>query len=249
MEGFGVAATDTRRFRNEALSIIGKALSQETFEHHGELYEIPERSLAPKPVQKPHPPMFLAATSPASHWDAGKMGIGVMTGNTSAGWEYAQECIDTYRKATSEAEPITGVAQDTLSMISTGVNCSHDDRDAKEGAKPVAAAWMRSIMRNYQRLAKESPDYAYLANIRKLQDRMYDLDYLVDSSPYMSAGTPEFFVERANLLNEMGVDEWILRLDGMPHEQNKKAIQLIGREVLPEVKKLRRKVARPVPAL
>jgi alkanesulfonate monooxygenase SsuD/methylene tetrahydromethanopterin reductase-like flavin-dependent oxidoreductase (luciferase family) len=168
MEGFGVQATDTRRYRDEALRVMGKALAQESFEHDGEIYTIPERSIAPKPIQEPHPPIHLSATSIDSHRDAGLMGLGVMTGNTSAGWEYAQECVDTYRAALAEAEPVAGYVNDCLGLVSTAVNCDHDLERAKEGARPVAKQWMEAIMGIYTNLSKQSPDYAYLGKIELL---------------------------------------------------------------------------------
>jgi hypothetical protein len=102
---------------------------------------------------------------------------------------------------------------------------------------------METIMGIYTNLSEKSPDYAYLGRIQELKDKMYDLDYLIDCSPYITIGTPEFFVERARQLNDMGVDDWLLRIDGMGHEQNMRAIERIGREVLPEVQKLERRSA------
>jgi alkanesulfonate monooxygenase SsuD/methylene tetrahydromethanopterin reductase-like flavin-dependent oxidoreductase (luciferase family) len=238
LEGFGISATDTKTYRDEALQVMGKALAQESFEHHGSFYDIPERSIAPKPIQKPHPPIHLSATSPASHADAGRMGLGVMCGNTSAGWEYAQECVDVYKSAIQQAEPVAGYVNNSLGMLSTAVNCHHSRELAIEAARPVAAKWMESIMGNYTNLAKQSADYAYLGRIELLRDRMYDLDYLIDCAPYITIGTPEFLIERARQIHSMGADQWLLRLDGMGHEENRRAIELIGREVLPEVHKL-----------
>jgi len=59
----------------------------------------------------------------------------------------------------------------------------------------------------------------------------------------MTVGTPEFFVERARKIHEMGADQWVMRLDGLGHEQNMRAIRLIGTEVIPEVHKLEPKPA------
>ncbi len=238
MEGFGVQATDTKAYRDEALQIMGKALSQESFEHHGARYDIPERSVAPKPLQVPHPPLHLSATSIDSHRDAAHFGIGVMTGNTSAGWEYAQECVDLYKSEIKNAEPVAGYVNNCLGMLSTAVNCDVTREKAMEAARPVAANWMESIMGIYTKLSEQSADYAYLGRIQLLKDRMYDLEYLVDSAPYMTVGTPEFFVERAQQIHAMGADQWLLRLDGMGHEQNMRAIRMIGEEVVPEVHKL-----------
>ena len=87
LEAFGIKAENTRSYRNETLKVIVSALSQESFEFHGEYYDIPARRLVPRPVQKPHPPIAISATGVESHTEAGRMGIAVMMGNTSAGWK------------------------------------------------------------------------------------------------------------------------------------------------------------------
>lgn len=240
LEAFGIRAENTRAYRNEALRVIVAALSQESFEFHGEYYDIPERRLVPRPVQQPHPPIAISATGVESHREAGRMGIAVMMGNTSAGWEYAQECAEAYRAAIADPEPIGPWLNDSLGMISTAVACAATREEAFADGGPVALRWMEAIMELYTILADKAPDYAYLGNIRKLEGRIRDVDYLVESSPYITIGTPAFFVERAQRLHEMGADEWILRIDGMGHEANLRTIELIGREVLPAVQKLSR---------
>jgi alkanesulfonate monooxygenase SsuD/methylene tetrahydromethanopterin reductase-like flavin-dependent oxidoreductase (luciferase family) len=238
LEAFGIKAENTRSYRNEALKVIVTALSQERFEFHGEYYDIPERRLVPRPVQSPHPPIAISATGVESHREAGKMGIGVMMGNTSAGWEYAHECATAYRDAIADVEPIGPCVHNSLGMISTAVACAPTRAQAFEEGSPVAVRWMEAILHLYTVLAEKAPDYAYLGNIRKLEARIRDVEYIVDSSPYITIGTPEFFVERARRIHEMGADEWILRVDGMGHELNCRTIELLGREVLPEVHRL-----------
>ena len=41
-----------------------KAFTEDPFMHYGEHYKIPPRSLVPKTIQKPYPPLSSAATSP-----------------------------------------------------------------------------------------------------------------------------------------------------------------------------------------
>ena len=120
---------------------------------------------------------------------------------------------------------------DSLGMISTAVACAATREEAFEDAGPVAHRWMEAMMELYTILADKAPDYAYLGNIRKLEEKLHDLDYLVEATPYISIGTPEFFVERARKLRSMGADEWILRVDGMGHEANLRTIELLGKEV------------------
>ena len=238
LEAFGIHAENTRSYRDESLRVLIAALSQESFSFAGEHYVIPERSLVPRPVQQPHPPITLSATGVESHFGAARMGLGVMCGNTSAGWDYAKECADAYKSTIGQAEPIGPVVNDCLGMITTAVACASTRDGAKELGGPVAFRWMEAILEIHTVLAEKAPDYAYMANLHKIKDRFHDLDYLIDCSPYITIGTPEFFVERARQVHQLGADEWIMRIDGMGHEAVKATIELIGREVLPEVHRL-----------
>jgi alkanesulfonate monooxygenase SsuD/methylene tetrahydromethanopterin reductase-like flavin-dependent oxidoreductase (luciferase family) len=240
LEAFGIDPSATRRYRDEALRLIAAAWTQDPFSFEGETWQIAERSLVPRPMQKPHPPISISATGLDSHSDAGRIGIGVMTGNTSAGWEYTQACIDAYRQAAAEAEPITGHLNQTLGIFSTAACCAPTREEAKREAQHVAFEWMALMVKIYTRLSEASPDYAYLANIRKVEDRIHDIDYLIDCSPYVTMGTPSDFIERGHRLFEMGADEWILRVDGMTHEAHLRTLRLLGEEVLPELHRLQR---------
>jgi alkanesulfonate monooxygenase SsuD/methylene tetrahydromethanopterin reductase-like flavin-dependent oxidoreductase (luciferase family) len=240
LEAFGIPIDKTRKYRDEALRLIATAWNDDPFSFDGEIWQVAERSLVPGPVQKPHPPISITATGIESHGDAGRMGVGILTGNTSAGWEYTQACIDAYKGALGTAEPITGHLNDTLGVFSTAVCCAPTLAEAKEHAQQVAFEWMELMVQIYTRLSEQAPDYAYLANIRNVEDRIHDIDYLIECSPYVTMGTPEYFIERGRRLFEMGADEWILRVDGMDHETHLRTLRLLGKEVLPELQALRR---------
>lgn len=47
----------------EQLDIMIKAWTTESFSHQGRYYRIPETSVTPKPVQKPHPPIWIGAST------------------------------------------------------------------------------------------------------------------------------------------------------------------------------------------
>lgn len=235
LQAFGIDPKRTREYRDEILKIVAAALSNDLFEYHGEFYDIPERRIAPRPVQQPCPPIHLSATGVESHVHAAALGVGVMTGNTILGWEYAQTCIDAYRSAPASTAPIMGFELDRLAMFSTGVACAAKREDALEDSRPVARQWMEVVTRIYADLSNESPDYAYLGHIREIESRLDDLDHLIECSPYISAGTPDFFIERAKQLYDMGVDDLIWRIDGMGHEANKRTIEMLGEHVIPVV--------------
>ena len=68
---WGLSMDDARERTDETLAILSKALTGESFEFEGKYHAIPETTLYPKPIQKPRPPLWLAATTQES-FDIGR---------------------------------------------------------------------------------------------------------------------------------------------------------------------------------
>jgi len=235
LDAFGIDPTTTRAQRDEFLSVIGKAFTQKQFSHDGPTWHIGETTITPKSIQQPHPPLYLSATGKDSHANAGKMGLGVMTGFSILGWEYVEDCLASYRYEVARADPIAAHVNESAGVASLVVNCADTKEEAYEAATEMAFRFIDSMLDMYGDISKRSTDYAYLGQIESIRDRARDLDYLIDCSPYYTIGTPDFFLERFGRLSELGYDEVILRIDGMGHEANMAAIKSIGQHVLPEL--------------
>src|SRR5262249_37959789 len=78
-EAFGVPIAESRDVWDEAMRVICALFVNETFPaHKGPHYEIPQRKLVPKPLQKPHPPLWVAGTSQSTFASAARAGLGVL---------------------------------------------------------------------------------------------------------------------------------------------------------------------------
>jgi alkanesulfonate monooxygenase SsuD/methylene tetrahydromethanopterin reductase-like flavin-dependent oxidoreductase (luciferase family) len=97
LDGFGVDYDRTRQEVREALEIIVKAWTEEILEYNGKLMHIPPRLVVPKPIQQPHPPMWMACVAPDSYQIAGDRGLGVL--GFSLNWEQVQNSMESYRAA------------------------------------------------------------------------------------------------------------------------------------------------------
>ena len=51
---------------DEFLQVLKAIWMNDPAEYHGRFFYLPKSFIGPKPVQKPHPPIFLAAYSPAA---------------------------------------------------------------------------------------------------------------------------------------------------------------------------------------
>lgn len=67
------------RFR-EAADVVQKAWQHERFSHHGKYYDFDDVRVLPRPFQDPHPPVYLAASSPDSIRKAAAEGYTIMLG-------------------------------------------------------------------------------------------------------------------------------------------------------------------------
>src|SRR5439155_7019679 len=89
---------ESRERFDEALDIILKAWSDERFSYEGKYYQVRETVLSIMPVQKPHPPVWIAGISPETPALAARRGFPVML--VSAGFKAADREMGTTLSAT-----------------------------------------------------------------------------------------------------------------------------------------------------
>ena len=79
-EGYGIPYGESRERFQESLDVITKAWTQERFSHEGKFFTIDDLSVLPKPYQKPHPPIRMAANSPETFASVGSQGLPLFVG-------------------------------------------------------------------------------------------------------------------------------------------------------------------------
>ena len=76
-EGFGVSLRESRARYEESLEIIRRAWTLDPVEYAGKFWQVPSLSLGPKPLQKPHPPIYRGTISRESFEGAAVAGDNV----------------------------------------------------------------------------------------------------------------------------------------------------------------------------
>ena len=238
LNAFGVDPTETRAQWSESLDVIANALSEDWTEHKGKYWNFPPTHLTPKPLQEPHPPLSVAASSMEMHRIAGEKGIGCMGFDNYLGWGRVEDAAKLYKVAIrAPTAPVGKCVNDTLSFLVLPAYCAKTrERAIKEGG-PTVINFLRIVIQAYVNLAKSSPDYAYMAESGTIAGMLDDIDVLLEHTPGVLCGTPEYFVEQITRLESLGYDEVILRVDGdMTHQQIMEALDLIGSYVIPHFK-------------
>jgi len=233
MAAFGVDPSTTREQWEDSMDVLMKAMVDPILSHDGPIWTIPEVQVVPKPVTKPHPPVSVAASSTESHGNAGTRGIGVITFENYFGFDYLKECNEAYDAAFAAADhSVVAAPNNYKGLYVATAYCAPTRAEARGTARDVALGYFKFILDLYIPLSKR-PNYQYLDIIETLREREGDLDWLCDYSPSVMVGDPADFIERLERLEAMGIDEVLLRIDGVGHENIMRSLELIGREVIP----------------
>ena len=164
-QGFNIPREESRERFEEALTIITRAWTHETVQFNGKYFQVPETAVVPKPVQKPHPPLRIAANSPETAMFAGEHGYPVFIASPiNTGGKLAEQ-VGRYRKAFRAAGHHRS-KEDVA--IAFPVYVADDIAHVRREVEASFLNYFQAISYQAQLGARDdSPAYAYLHEIRK----------------------------------------------------------------------------------
>ena len=128
--GMGINPEHSRDMWNESLSMIPKIWESDWFEWEGKYWSVPARQGLPKPYQKPHPPIWVAALQPATYQIAAQKGLGVLAMG-AADPHVLEPHIQKYHENVSKANPVGSFSNEQW-CTQTFAICMENDRKARE---------------------------------------------------------------------------------------------------------------------
>ena len=131
--GFRANPDTTKKSWDEFVRCLPKMWMQETFSYQGEFWSMPERTILPKPYQKPHPPMWVAVTSPGTEIDAADRGLGSL-GLSFAGFDEQEKKIKEYRRRIQHCEPVGAFVNEQVATTNF-LFCHEDEKTGVEMGK------------------------------------------------------------------------------------------------------------------
>ena len=234
-EGFGLAQSDSRAMFDEGFEIIRRALSGEKFAHEGRFWKFREPiEIYPKPIQKPHPPFYLAAISPATYDIAARLGISLLRSPTFTDLDTVTTCFEGYRAKMREHGHDADVLDQPF-LLRTYV--APTDAEARAETKHVVWYYhlLGSLVPGAQSLPSPASYEAYPEASKRLsavtEDEVWERGSCF-GSPERVAEMLKRYLHRTGM-NHIALE---MRIGGLEHKKVMRSMELFARHVMPEVR-------------
>lgn len=139
---FDVPVSESGERFHEAVEIVQAAWQQERLSWSGKRWRFEDVEVLPKPVQTPHPPIWLAAGSPGSIGWSAKRGYSIMLGPHTTFAETAEWQALYRRQLEEHGHSYAGRDLPVARMIAVADTDEEAQRVARSGAEWVAAAYI-----------------------------------------------------------------------------------------------------------
>jgi alkanesulfonate monooxygenase SsuD/methylene tetrahydromethanopterin reductase-like flavin-dependent oxidoreductase (luciferase family) len=223
---------------DEALEVIIRAWTQESVSFDGVHFDIKSQTVRPKPLQKPHPPVWMAAISDRTFAAAGRRGFNLLC-SLIYGFKSYQlaDLIGTYR-----AELRAGGHNPDEHEVGAScfVYCAESNEQARQDfGAPVL--WYYRTIANYlapPRTQGPVEGYESYAGMRQSAQTV-KWDELLENGVLVCGNPASCITQIEELQSKYGFTQLLCwtRLAGLDHRKVLKSMELMQRHVMPHFKR------------
>jgi alkanesulfonate monooxygenase SsuD/methylene tetrahydromethanopterin reductase-like flavin-dependent oxidoreductase (luciferase family) len=229
---FGVPMAERVNRLTEGVEVIRRLWTEDRVTHHGRHWRLDDVTIRPRPVQRPRPPILVGSQVPAGIARAARIADGWLVVPVPTVDEFAaQAALFAQTRAAAGLPPSAYVGR----LIE--VACAADEETAIRGAAPFLltkyAAYLQWGIPGITLDPAAPPE----TQLRRL------------SANRFAVGSPAQVTEALLAQHRAGVTHATMRVSwpGMPQDDVLASLELLGRAVLPEVRR-RVAAAAPIPA-
>jgi len=239
IEGFGIDPNQTRPQWDEALHMIPRMWTEEDFSWDSPSFSMPPRNVLPKPVQQPHPPIWMSGTQPSSSRVAAERGVGYMHFSLASTEQLVEQIAEYKRIVTDPPDPV-GLAVNDQFAAFTSMFCGSDDDDAVRRGFPGISWYANLVEYVYVSMAgiEGATDDTYTWYKQRFAEqgvRQREMGEML-ANHSMILGGPSTCVEQCQWFADAGVDLMLLLVQAgpIPHDDICDSLRRFGAEVIPK---------------
>lgn len=237
--GYGIDQSQSRSMFFEALDIILQAWTQDRVNFCGQHYRVHDLPVRPKPYQKPHPPVWMAALSPESFLLAGERGFNLLCAPVFGfGGTSGLENLNSYRSALA-AHGHDPASKEIAALVMVYVSDTAEQA-SRDFADPVIW-YYRTFAKYIAPPPGEQPIKTYEPYVG-VRDMAAQVTWeQLQMAGAVVCGSPVECVERIRQLHDLFGFTTLLcwtRLGGLDHRKVIHSMELMQRYVIPELRDL-----------
>jgi alkanesulfonate monooxygenase SsuD/methylene tetrahydromethanopterin reductase-like flavin-dependent oxidoreductase (luciferase family) len=252
LDGFGVPRDDKRAMWAEALGAVTRMFVEEPFAGwNGNYLNMPPRNVVPKPLQRPHPPLWVACSRRETIHLAATKGMGALSFSFIEPARAKEWVDDYYATIASEACVPAGFAVNAQVACVLPLMCHRDEETAIERGLD-GAHFFGYALGHYYVFGQHKPSVTSIADEFKRNRSAFGYDREVAAQTGVGLGAQLLEGELGSLRGAIGTPAQIRKLirgyeaagvDQLVfvsqagrnrHEHICESLELFAREVLPE---------------
>jgi alkanesulfonate monooxygenase SsuD/methylene tetrahydromethanopterin reductase-like flavin-dependent oxidoreductase (luciferase family) len=231
---WGLDLDESRDRFQESLEIILKAWTG-PFEHEGQFHQIRPVNVLPKPVQTPHPPIYVAAVSPSTYEWVIKNGYNVLTSFLDP-YPKVFEAYEQYHKVAEEA----GLSGKLDFPLARFLYVAKTTAQAREECRESLLWYFRTLLASLiappADIAPPDQDEGFY---RDLQEKFRTISYEQILEDHAVIGDPDYVTERLKWIEaNTGTQHFIgwTRMGKLAPELVCKSLRMFSDTVMPQFK-------------
>lgn len=233
---FGVKLEDKRAVWEDAVRAVMPMFKEGGCEYDGPFFKFPMRNVLPKPVQKPHPPLWVACSQLETIEMAGRRGIGAL-GFQFLSADMAHAWVHAYYNSFTRRQEKLGDYQSNcnIAMVSYFM-CAETDEEARRRADGVTFFQFSLAFYSGSRTRERPPPGT--VNIWEEYNKWKKANPEAADRALRGGliGSPETIRKKLMKFKESRVDSIILlnQAGRNTHEHICESLELFAKEVMPE---------------
>jgi alkanesulfonate monooxygenase SsuD/methylene tetrahydromethanopterin reductase-like flavin-dependent oxidoreductase (luciferase family) len=229
--GFEIPVDQKRDMWLEAVEQCANMMAMSPYPgFKGKHFSMPARNIVPKPLQRPHPPLWVACSNRETIKLAAKLGMGALTFAFIDPAEAKQWVDDYYRIIREECTPIGHAVNANIAMV-TGFSVHENEAEARRRGQDGFRFFTFGLAHHYG-VGVHTPGRTDIwVQFEKARDSMED-------TIGRGIGTPQQMREHLRGFQEAGVDQVVFIQQGgrNKHEHICESLELFASAVMPEFK-------------
>jgi alkanesulfonate monooxygenase SsuD/methylene tetrahydromethanopterin reductase-like flavin-dependent oxidoreductase (luciferase family) len=234
-ESFGLELSEARDRFNESLDMILGLWTQEDFQYEGKFYRTGNPvTLMPKPLQRPHPPIHVAAVSPETVEIYAARGIPILA-DPAAPFKKIAKAAEVWHQTAAA----NGVDSDTVELVATRpVYVAQSTEEARAAQERFESSFDRSRIFNERSAPIDSKTGEVAKGFefweRYLKGGTVDNDFRWDQLEVI--GDPERVIGQIKMIQAMGYSNLMCDFGStrqLPLDEMKKILRFFAKEIMP----------------